>query len=199
MSDVDFGERVRIFFIGTLTAIWLCIIDGVNYSLRWDEHIELKMWPKLCLTVSGYAFCFLTFSGSFLILIWQKPKFASVMIIFSCLSAGIVRFVTVWVGTTIFWQETYLESIISGCTDCVIIIVQIYLLCEVLSVFPRIDTKYNDGYTKIPDARLHPKAVVDIDDEAIFNERNPHNPFNTVSEGTDTKPTNKSEFMKAYS
>lgn len=203
MSDIDFGQRIRIFFIGTLVAIWLCIVDGVKMTVEWNSS-EMELWAKASMAVTGYLFCVLTLCGSVMILLWKRPKIASFFIVFSCLVTGIVRFVTVWVGSSDFWQETYLDSITSGVTHFVIIIFQIFIACEVLAVFRRIedDEKDKDGYMRIGSRstrsvhETYDHKTVEINDEAIWNNKNP---FHTAPEPEGSNTTkHKSQFMKAY-
>lgn len=128
--DASLGDRWRVFFIGVIIAVWLVIIDGLNYSFNWDEDNDSQQWAKTLVLISGYAFAFPTIMGCFMLLTWCSPKTGAVMVIFACLVAGSMRLAATLIGFQDFWQTSTLDSTTSGTTDVAIAALQVYLMFD---------------------------------------------------------------------
>ena len=187
-------ERFSIFFIGTTLSLWLLVIDGLNFSLNWNENTENELWVKSVISITGYSFCLFTMIGCFMILFWIKPKIATLMIVFVSFIAGSARFVTTVIGFGHFKiQESYLDTIQSGATDVVILNFQLYLLFSTIYLYINAEP---EGYTKIGDMNdTGSNYMVEINDETIFDASAPTNigQEKYTKNGYDTK-----EYMKAY-
>ena len=130
MAIADFGDRWRIFFIGTILSIWIFIIDGLNYSLNWSEDTESETWAKIIVLITGYLFCVPTIIGCFMILVWAKPKTGALIVVVNSFLCGTLRLIATLLGFRDFWQETYLDSTTAGTTDVAIAAMQLYLLFD---------------------------------------------------------------------
>eukprot|EP01083_Nonionella_stella_P041353 112112_1 len=136
---VRFGERWRVFFVATILSVWLLIIDGLNFSLNFYEDEDSAVWAKRMVLVSGFMFCIPVFIGSFLLLIWIKPKTGAMMIIIPTLIAGVMRIVATIIGFQDFWQEKYLDSTTAGTTDVAIAALQVYLIFDAWYLYRQVD------------------------------------------------------------
>eukprot|EP00485_Elphidium_margaritaceum_P024729 CAMPEP_0202713034 /NCGR_PEP_ID=MMETSP1385-20130828/48723_1 /ASSEMBLY_ACC=CAM_ASM_000861 /TAXON_ID=933848 /ORGANISM="Elphidium margaritaceum" /LENGTH=201 /DNA_ID=CAMNT_0049373259 /DNA_START=48 /DNA_END=653 /DNA_ORIENTATION=+ len=144
-----FGERWRIFFLGTILSIWIFIIDGMNYALNWEEDTLSEPWAKAVVLISGFIFCVPTLVASFMMLVWVKPKTAAVIIMLSCLICGASRLVATLLGFRDFWQESQLDSTTSGTTDVAIAGLQLFLLFDALHLYRLAAKAESKGYQRI--------------------------------------------------
>ena len=115
-------------------SIWLLIVDGVNYSINFDEAPDIEMWSKLVVLISGYCFAILNFVGCFMILVWAKPQEGALIVICTSFLAGTARFIATILGFEDFWLETYLDSTSAGTTDVAIFAFQIYLMVDAVII-----------------------------------------------------------------
>ena len=126
-----------------------------------------------------------------MIFVWVKPKLGAIFIALSCCVAGIVRFVTALIGIKDFWQDLYLDSATSGCTDIVILLFQMHLLYDAVNLYRYIAGE-KEGYQKIGDNDSD--YIVEINEETIFNAQNPFNEPTLLSKGEE----DEQQFMRAY-
>merc|ERR1719361_2230266 len=89
------SDRCRIMYVGTVLSMWLFTIDGVNYSVHWEDDTKDEGWAKFLLLLSGYCFCFGTLTGCILLLVWAKPKMACLLVVLSSACMGALRLVAV--------------------------------------------------------------------------------------------------------
>eukprot|EP01084_Bolivina_argentea_P065134 118745_1 len=183
-------DRARIFVVGITLSIWLFIIDGLHYSLNFKDDNTTVMWTKVSLMISGYFFCVFTFIGSSMILFWFKPRIGTLFVVFTCLSAGTLRFIAAIIGLQIFNKESVMDSMSNGITDVVIIMLQIYLLFDVIVLYRHATDTWAQGYMKI-----HcDDSVIDVNEDSIQNHSNPFN----HEPGAFNDSDNDQEYMKAY-
>merc|ERR1719150_2028708 len=110
-----------------------------------------------------------------MILFWYKPKIGALMVILICISAGILRFVAVFLGLEDFWSKSVMDSVVNGCTDVVIVMLQTYLVFDVIHLCKYANNPIFDGYEKLSSADDTGNITVEVNDEAIFNHKNPFN------------------------
>ena len=134
----DFGDRWRVFFIGVILSVWLVIIDGLNFCFNFDEDSESQDWAKILVLLSGFIFCFPVLIGSFMLLVWVKPKVGALLVIIPTFIAGAMRLIATLIGFQDFWQETYLDSTTSGTTDVAIASLQVYLIFDAFYLYRQV-------------------------------------------------------------
>jgi len=131
-----FGERWRVFWVGMTLAIWLFIVDGLNFTYNWDNHHdEIETWAKTVVIIAAYTFFACVTLGSFMLLGWMVPNISTVMIMFGAGVCGVLRLIATLAGFRDFWQKSYLDSVNSGTTDVAIFALQIYLLMDAFYLY----------------------------------------------------------------
>jgi len=143
----QFGPRWRIFWISMTLAIWLFIVDGLNFTYNWDNHHDaIEDWAKVVVIVSAYTFFATVVIGSFMLLGWMMPSVSSAMIMFGAGVCGVARLIATLAGFRDFWQKSYLDSVNSGTTDVAIFALQIYLLMDAFYMYRVSESPAGGGY-----------------------------------------------------
>ena len=56
MAGVQWGDRLRISLILFILALWLFIIDGLNYIINFDEGSDNSEWAVYLMIIIGLAY-----------------------------------------------------------------------------------------------------------------------------------------------
>merc|ERR1712129_570773 len=163
-------------------------MGGINYTLNWDEDPDIEIWAKLVVLISGYFFSILTLIGSFMLLVWAKPKTGALIVSITAFIAGTARFIATILGFQDYWLETYLDSTSAGTTDVAIFAFQIYLMVDAV-IIRRMASREEKGYKAVPSHVDEEKDndVINEETELQGNESGQQetlNPFNKATIGS---------------
>ena len=144
MARANIGDRIRLFFLGTVLSIWLFICDGLGYTsfVTVDEYSEFAPWARYVLSIFAYLFSLGTFSGCFMLLFWLKPHIGGLLVTITCLVAGSMRLVATLAGFKDFWRENDLDSTVAGTTDVVIAALQGFVMVDAIRLYRISRTRY---------------------------------------------------------
>lgn len=121
---LKFGDRLRIFSLATILAVWLFVIDGLNFCIHFSQS-SADSWAIVLVIISGFIFAILAFIGACLTLCFKKSKAGAVWIIVACLFAGALRFIATIIGFGDFFEGSDLDSTTNGTTDIAILLLQV--------------------------------------------------------------------------
>ena len=156
-----FGERWRVFWVALTLAIWLFIIDGLNFSYNYDTYDNdiYEDWAKVLVMISGYAFFATVTPGAFMLLGWVMPSVATILLMFGAGVCGVARLIATLAGFNDFWEESYLDSTTSGTTDVAIFALQIYLLMDAFYLYRVQDGPAGGSYQSLYGSQAYVQQV----------------------------------------
>eukprot|EP00483_Globobulimina_turgida_P002011 UN02013 len=128
---MEFGARVRIFFITLVMSIWLLIIDAINPLANLDsDNLDSQEWTYYFLVISGLLMGVFGGICAVLVLMWMIPRCAGLTLLFVVLIAAILRIVAVTVGFENFTGGGGFSTTDWFVTAAAIFLLQMYIVLE---------------------------------------------------------------------
>jgi len=125
-------QRIDICYTEVLLAIWLLIVDGINYTINFDTQ---KKWIAYSLVISGYLFAVVTIVCSVNILFWNNVTRFSVILFITTLICGIARLIASFSGLSKLKTLLSEAAIINASVPVLIALLQIYLLYDCVRMY----------------------------------------------------------------
>ena len=153
MAGVEWSDRLRISMILFIIALWLFIIDGLNYIINFDEGLDASKWAVYFMIVLGLTYGIVGMAVAICLFVWYEPKNCGIILSVLSVVCGALRLVCVIFGFKDFAEEQYLNSTTNATTDVAIACFQLYMVIEGIFILRNWDKMGQFTYTAVEPAQ----------------------------------------------